>query len=232
MRCAPEASCDGRSSNVAGLPLHHAFHEYRQHQHGASLHDPFSQRALRVVKFFLMPSQRLAPPSSAFRRVLLILAGSLVACPLLYCAYFDYRRRHSRSFRRTIRSTARRHARAELRKLQRRYTGLLEARLARIYTDVPTMTPPLATERRARKQRQRLIFQQGSPVATQFILASIASAEEHCTHGRYEDAALDYYMALCVYPTPEDLLSSAVQDDNVDRILRQLIQIRPLDWQD
>ncbi|KAK9352036.1 hypothetical protein V1523DRAFT_415179 [Lipomyces doorenjongii] len=65
-----------------------------------------------------------------------IIVGSILICPILYCAYFDYRRRHSPTFRRLIRELVRKYRKKEKQQRLQRYKELIDKRLQQ--TSIPT----------------------------------------------------------------------------------------------
>ncbi|KAK9247809.1 hypothetical protein V1506DRAFT_530729 [Lipomyces tetrasporus] len=132
-----------------------------------------------------------------------MIVGTILLCPILYCAYFDYRRRHSPSFRRLIRDLVRQYRRNEKQQRLQYYRDLIDKRLEE--TPIPTSEWEV----------------------TQFIVLNLTEGENQCAKGKYEDAALNYYFALDAYSSPHELMPSVCSDKNVRAILRTLVKVRP-----
>ncbi|KAK9237083.1 hypothetical protein V1525DRAFT_404918 [Lipomyces kononenkoae] len=132
-----------------------------------------------------------------------IIVGSILLCPILYCVYFDYRRRHSPTFRRLIRELVRQSHKKEKQKRLQRYKELIEKGLQE--APIPTSEPEIA----------------------RYIVLNLTQGENHCAKRQYEEAALSYYFALAAYSSPQELMSSVCSDKNVRNILRTLAKVRP-----
>ncbi|KAK9385834.1 hypothetical protein V1515DRAFT_606745 [Lipomyces mesembrius] len=132
-----------------------------------------------------------------------IIVGSILLCPILYCAYFDYRRRHSPTFRRLIRELVRKYRKKEKQQRLQHYKELMDKRLQE--APIPTSEWEIA----------------------QFIVLNLTEGENHCAKRKYEEAALNYYFALEAYSSPHELMPSVCSDKNVRNILRTLVKVRP-----
>ncbi|KAK9479437.1 hypothetical protein V1514DRAFT_28108 [Lipomyces japonicus] len=136
-----------------------------------------------------------------------IILGSLFICPFLYCVYFDYKRRHDAVFRRSLRKNKREHDRTEYRTRQQHYKTLLDDRI------------------------RTIVGLHGQHNTADAIILNLTAGERNGKKGDYEMAALDYYSALYMYSSPEELLPSICLDSNVRPILNQLIKLHPFDIQ-
>ncbi|KAK9368051.1 hypothetical protein V1509DRAFT_93469 [Lipomyces kononenkoae] len=148
-----------------------------------------------------------------------IIIGSILLSPIIYCVYFDYRRRHSPTFRRMIRELVRQSRKKEKQRRLQRYKELIDKGLQK--APIPTSEPEIA----------------------QYIVLNLTQGENHCAKGwfakcyeecnidfvvgQYEKAALSYYFALEAYSSPHELMSSVCSDKNVRNILRKLAKVRP-----
>ncbi|KAK9466486.1 hypothetical protein V1512DRAFT_263707 [Lipomyces arxii] len=132
-----------------------------------------------------------------------VIIGTIVICPILYCVYFDYRRRHYPPFRRVLRRALRDQKRNEERQKMERYNRLLDEHLAKLPSKIV-----------------------GSDVNT-IVLASLNDADQKMREGRFEDSALSLYAAIRPYSDPDELLASLNPGKEVQEILDYLIKLRP-----
>ncbi|KAK7207561.1 hypothetical protein BZA70DRAFT_271631 [Myxozyma melibiosi] len=141
------------------------------------------------------------------RGVVAILVGSVLLCPILYCIYFDYKRRHDPAFRKLLRRTGKHHRQREAKLQNLRFRRLIDSRISELELNRRATLPPVENSR--------------------FILDNLSIGENCASQGDYENSALAFYTALYVYPSPEELLNSVMADDNVRPVLQQMIKLRP-----
>ncbi|KAI1210981.1 mitochondrial outer membrane translocase complex, subunit Tom20 domain-containing protein [Annulohypoxylon truncatum] len=130
--------------------------------------------------------------------VLTISAATAATGILAYAIYFDYQRRVDPNFRRNLRREERRQARAEKEEAQ-------------------------AQTKQKRKDIQRVVdstkeegFPTGVNEKEQFFMDHVQKGELLAADpSRTMEAALAFYKALKVYPTPGDLIS--IYDKTVDK---------------
>ncbi|KAK9454797.1 hypothetical protein V1511DRAFT_364888 [Dipodascopsis uninucleata] len=139
------------------------------------------------------------------RRATSFIVGTIILCPILYCIYFDYKRRHSRTFRQNIRRIMKQYRKAERQLVLQRYCDLIDDRISQSYR--VTQTDQQAT--------------------ASFIVQNLQRADEYTIKEDFEDAALSYYTAMHAYFSPEELLMTIDVDPRVLRILSRMIKLRP-----
>ncbi|KAK4236249.1 mitochondrial outer membrane translocase complex, subunit Tom20 domain-containing protein [Achaetomium macrosporum] len=144
---------------------------------------------------------------STTSRTAVVATATIVAVAagvLAYAAYFDYRRRHSPEFRRQLRRSARRQARAE--------KDQAEANAQ--------------AQRQAIKQAVDEAKQEGFPVSVEekeaYFLEQVQAGEiMGADPSKALDAALAFYKALKVYPTPGDLIN--IYDKTVSKPILDIL---------
>ncbi|KAK3306867.1 mitochondrial outer membrane translocase complex, subunit Tom20 domain-containing protein [Chaetomium strumarium] len=130
--------------------------------------------------------------------------AAVAAGVLAYAAYFDYRRRHSPEFRRQLRRSQRRQARAE--------KDQAEANLQ--------------AQRQAIRQAVDEAKEEGFPASAEekeaYFLEQVQAGEiMGADPSKALDAALAFYKALKVYPTPGDLIN--IYDKTVSKPILDIL---------
>lgn len=142
-----------------------------------------------------------------------ITTGAVFVSALSYLAYFDYQRRHSSEFRRSLRHQNKKfykqkeHADKESKKQQREEIETL--------VDQSLESSPIPVDLKAREQ---------------FFIAEVSKADQLVNMGSYVEAALCFYRALVSYPQPMELLGmyeKTLQPKEILELLRSMVVLRP-----
>ncbi|KAL2120918.1 hypothetical protein VTJ04DRAFT_4945 [Mycothermus thermophilus] len=147
----------------------------------------------------------MSSQSSTSTTTLVTAAVATVAVGVLgYAAYFDYRRRHDPEFRRELRRTQRRQERAE--KVQAEANATARKQAIRDAVD----------EAKAEG------FPTGTEEKEAFFLEQVQEGEQLAANpSKYLEAALAFYKALKVYPTPGDLIN--IYDKTVSKPILDIL---------
>ncbi|KAK9462414.1 uncharacterized protein V1516DRAFT_646767 [Lipomyces oligophaga] len=148
-----------------------------------------------------------------------LLLSSALICPLLYCIYFDYRRRHSPAFRKLLRSVSLKHKKQQ----EQRMIRVLDRRITELDEFLGSLSKGLASDSSESRLPPEL-----SSAMVDFVVQQLKLAESYSLAGNYEESALSLYLALSVYPSPDELLSSMVPNENVRQILQRFVSVRPI----
>lgn len=142
-----------------------------------------------------------------------ITTGAVLLGAASYLFYFDYQRRHSPEFRRSLRQKSKKYSQekeASVKAFQRQQRAEIENRIDKANKESPI--PADVKEREA------------------FFMAEIQQADQFVNSGQYVDAALSFYRALVAYPEPMSLLGmyeKSIQQKEVMELVRTMIVLRP-----
>jgi len=144
----------------------------------------------------------------------LVVTYAIAATALSYLIYFDYKRRNSPDFRRHLKKSTKKHERAK--------TVAAEAEQNQLKTKIETSL---------RESLQNDPLPEGLEEREKFFVAEVARADDmlNSGDGNHFEAALAFYRALRVYPSPVDLLGiydKSLKAPTLD-ILRMMIIIEP-----
>ncbi|KAK9472359.1 mitochondrial outer membrane translocase complex, subunit Tom20 domain-containing protein [Dipodascopsis tothii] len=138
-----------------------------------------------------------------------VIFGSLIAASAVsYLAYFDYKRHNSAEFRRQLRRNERQYQKDK--ETQEQQAKVARTQRIKDIISKSLAEKPLPTDLKEREQ----VFMEEATLA-----------EEYTARGEsmYLDAALSYYRALCVYPSPAELLN--LYDRSVKKPILDLIAL-------
>lgn len=129
-------------------------------------------------------------PSFSTSKILAITGATIVGAISAYAIYFDYQRRNSPEFRKTLKRKLKKHQ--ELEKLAQAQAK--EAKLAQVgeFLTVELAKDPIPQDQSKRESAFAANVEIGEKLAM--------------TSGKEMEAALKFYKALSLYPNPADLL--------------------------
>ncbi|KAL1839793.1 hypothetical protein VTJ49DRAFT_1167 [Mycothermus thermophilus] len=147
----------------------------------------------------------MSSSSTTSTTTLVTAAVATVAVGVLgYAAYFDYRRRHDPEFRRELRRTQRRQERAEKHQAEANATARKQAIRDAVDEAKAEGFPGSAEEKEA------------------FFLEQVQEGEQLAANpSKHLEAALAFYKALKVYPTPGDLIN--IYDKTVSKPILDIL---------